>query len=67
MTQHRALRSALQRLRGVLTTVKALVVERVEEGGAVSQGLIDLFWQLKDVEQSLSAVVLQGSDERQAG
>lgn len=67
MTQHRALRSALQRLCGVSATIKGLIVDRVGEGSAVSQELIDLFWQLKDVEQSLKAVALQGGDERQAG
>lgn len=67
VTQRRALRSALQRLRGVSATIKGVIVDRVEQGGAVSQELIDLFWQLKDVEQSLSTVALQGRDERQAG
>jgi len=67
VTQRRALQSALQRLRGVLASVKGLIIDRVEQGGAVSQELIDLFWQLKDVEQSLSTLALQARDGRQAG
>lgn len=67
LTGRQSLTGALKRLRGASASIKGLIIDRFEQGDTVPQDLIDIFWQIKEVEQSLVSVVQQGRQQRRAG